>query len=161
MNRNTLLYLLIAFAFLLYLIGHHGDSPTGISRDRKTMINMVGQWTDPKGKQGNYISFEWEREQDADKKLVSIMNGVGSVRDLFGSTDRPLVFNFREMSPVQLNVSDKTDMSVLQLKTVDHDHLLVQVLPRSEEEQRCGVLFPPSSQIQLTRTSEGAYVPNW
>jgi hypothetical protein len=168
-QRNRLSLAIIGFAYLIWFISHAGEKPGVVpNHDTRTMNEMAGTWTDPKGPAGNHLSFEWIKIKDAPGDPLALISAVfdtkGEVENLLDLPKTAFTFGFYSHDPDAvsfLNLGGREQM-LLKLKARDHTHMTVQVLSRHYDKQKEELSKPPvEPPVELVRLKEPSHRPNY
>lgn len=160
---------LIVCACAIWFISKTNYKPTPKQPlDTKTIGEMAGTWTDPKGPKGNHISFEWKKIKDDPWDPLALISAVydtkGEIDNLFGFQKVPFTFGFFSHAPDAvpfLNLGGRNQL-LLKLKARDHNHMSAQVLSRDFDKQEEELASPPTEPpLELVREKEPVFRPNY
>lgn len=122
------------------------------------MKEMLGRWSDPGGKPGNFIEFKLVKRED-----MPATEGKYKLKDCLGQELSEGIWNYGALNPLEINmVSNLHDMDkILILKAKDHKNLSLSVFEGADIRSgrvKTRILEDASSFIRL---EEADYMPEF
>jgi len=162
-DKTSRSMVMIACAFLIYFVSHAKDSrDPQPPMDKKTMNEMAGTWTDPKGPKGNHIIFKYTKIKDEPGDilggLVAAYDKDGELNDIFGFKETPFSFGYKSHAPdvvLFVNYGERKQM-IMKLTATDHEHMRIRMLSRNLATQKEDLSTNPINEppVDLVREKE-------